>query len=138
MELRVTKAVHDLVVQSYNLKNKYVKRVGNAAVVNPIVMSIESSTVGFVQTALEGIVETRRNFRVGKYLVDMWIPEHRIAVECDEFDHRHYDASKELTRQRFIEEQMGCTFIRFNPCDKDFCLAKLINDILVKTTLPCV
>ena len=53
-------------------------------------------------------------FRVDKYRVDFYIPLYRIAIEYDEHDHRRYDREKETKRQKYIEEKLGCRFIRLS------------------------
>ena len=54
---------------------------------------------------------------------------HRIVIECDEFDHIGRDINYEIFRQKFIEEQLQCTFVRYNPDDKDFDMALVLNKI---------
>ena len=49
----------------------------------------------------------------------MYFPEHKLAVECDEFGHNDRDVNYEVTRQKYMEAKLGCQFIRFNPDAKD-------------------
>ena len=37
--------------------------------------------------------------------------------------------TREIFRQKFIEEQLQCTFVRYNPDDKDFDMALVLNKI---------
>lgn len=49
----------------------------------------------------------------GKYRIDWYIPELKIAVEFDEDQHKTGKMVKEdARRQREIEKELGCTFIR--------------------------
>ena len=48
----------------------------------------------------------------------------RIAIECDEHN------QNEVERQKAIEKELNCKFLRFNPDDSDFELANLQSDIL--------
>lgn len=74
-------------------------------------------------------------FAIGRYRIDLYFIGLRIAVECDELGHRDRDPIEEEERQRFIEEQLGCTFFRFNPDCKDFNIYKTINQLLKQIEL---
>jgi very-short-patch-repair endonuclease len=67
---------------------------------------------------------------VGPYRVDMYLPEYRIAVECDEYGHPAYNQEDDATRQAYITEALQCTWIRYDPYDADFDIFKLIGDIV--------
>lgn len=47
----------------------------------------------------------------GKYRIDFYIPETRQAFEYDEPHHKR-NAESDTLRQREIEEELGCVFIR--------------------------
>ena len=36
-------------------------------------------------------------------------------MEIDEKDHQDRDISREIKRQKALERELSCTFIRFNP-----------------------
>ena len=40
----------------------------------------------------------KRQFKIGNYRIDLYFPEHKIAVECDEFDHIGRDINCEIFR----------------------------------------
>ena len=67
----------------------------------------------------EEIIE---NFYVKKfkYMTDFYLPKRKLAIEVDEHSHKDRKPEKEKTRQKDIEECLGCTFIRINPDEKDF------------------
>ena len=67
----------------------------------------------------EEIIE---NFYVKKfkYMIDFYLPKMKLAIEVDEHGHKDRKPEKEKTRQKDIEECLGCTFIRINPDEKDF------------------
>lgn len=68
-------------------------------------------------------------FPVGKYRIDLYFKEYRIAIECDENGHNDRDQTKELERQMFIEKELKCTFVRFNPDEENFDIDNVINRI---------
>jgi very-short-patch-repair endonuclease len=122
----MTKKTSDLLISSYNLKHKYI--VNNT--IRPVVMSVENSTIGFISNALKPLFEMKREYVIGDYRVDMYIPTLNVCLECDEFGHMSYNSDAEVTRQRFIETKLSCTFIRFNPNQSGFDISDVIKDIL--------
>jgi very-short-patch-repair endonuclease len=74
-------------------------------------------------------VEMFKQFKVGRYRVDLYIDEYDLAVECDEYNHRDRDPRKEKEREEFIRSELDCEFIRFNPDCKNFSIFKVIGII---------
>lgn len=61
----------------------------------------------------------------------MYFPAHKIAVECDEMHHlcpKNKEADEK--RQKEIVDILGCTFVRFDPFDKDFDIFVIVNRIM--------
>ena len=52
-------------------------------------------------------------YTVDNYRIDLYFPKHKLAIECDEFDHSDRDIEYEVKRQNNIEEKLGCTFNLF-------------------------
>lgn len=71
-----------------------------------------------------------KQFRIGPYRVDLYLSSAKIAIECDEHTHASYSKLAEVQRQTFIEAQLGCTFVRFDPCAMDFSLMDLVAEII--------
>lgn len=46
------------------------------------------------------------------YRIDYYIPELNIAIEYDEDDHKNYTYEQHEGRQKEIEQELGCKFIR--------------------------
>ena len=40
--------------------------------------------------------EMIHQFSAGKYRIDLYFPEYKLAIECDEFDHRGRDTGYEV------------------------------------------
>ena len=89
---------------------------------------VESETMRAIKKAFKGI-EMIEQFAIGNYLIDLYFPEFRIAVECDEMGHCDRNANYEEKRQSEIENQLNCKFVRYNPHSADFNLFTLINKI---------
>ena len=65
----------------------------------------------------------------GSYRIDLYFAEHKLAIEGDEYDHKNRDINYEIRRQKFIEDQLNCKFIRYNPDAKDFTIESVLNKI---------
>ena len=69
-------------------------------------------------------------YRVGKYRLDLYFPQEKLAVECDERGHVGYKQSKEEERYELITSQLGCTWVRYDPYNPKFDIFDLTNQIL--------
>lgn len=74
--------------------------------------------------------ECSSQFSLGNYRLDLYIPQFKIAVECDEFGHAQYNRLDEERRERFISDQLNCKWVRFDPYVKDFCIFDVLRSIL--------
>ena len=54
------------------------------------------------------------------YRIDLYFPEHKLAIKVDETGHIGRDEKKEIERQETIKKELGCEFIRINPDKNDF------------------
>ncbi|NDG19752.1 MAG: DUF559 domain-containing protein [Betaproteobacteria bacterium] len=129
-QILIPESVYLLVKNNYNLKHRFIKSIMNTPVVHPLLMSIENATLGFLVKCLDGIVEAKRQYRIGSYFVDCYLPSCNLVIECDEFGHSQYNSADEKRRQEYISSQLQCTFIRYNPNSTDFDLGSLVNDVL--------
>lgn len=91
---------------------------------------IESASIDFIWRLFDGKPMVKQ-FLCRPYRIDLYFPQHRVAVECDETAaHGKSRISDDAARQRFIEGSLDCVFIRFRPQEKNFCLATVCNSIL--------
>jgi len=77
-------------------------------------------------------------FKVGRYYLDLYFPEYKIVVECDENGHADRKPYKERERMDFVNEKLGLTddnWIRFNPDEKDFDVSKVSGRIYTRINL---
>lgn len=88
------------------------------------------STLAIIAAAFAHLPQEAER-RVGPYRVDLFLPSFGIAIECDELDHSRYDPEEEAARQAFIERELGCRFIRYNPQAPGFNVGAVINKVLV-------
>ena len=54
------------------------------------------------------------------YRIDAYFPKHKLAIEADEQGVNERDFDYEIRRQKALEKELGCEFIRINPAKEDF------------------
>ena len=65
-------------------------------------VSKEQDALSQIMQAFRG-EEMIHQFGAGKYRIDLYFPMYKLAIECDEFDHRDRDIGYEEERQKHIE-----------------------------------
>ena len=68
-------------------------------------------------------------YHVLGYRIDLYFHEYKLAVEVDELGHADRNINNEIERQKALEKEVNCVFIRINPVEKDFNTFKKINKI---------
>ena len=63
------------------------------------------------------------------YRIDLYFHEYKFVVEVDELGHNNRNIDYEIQRQKALERELNCAFIRINPDEKDFNNFKEINKI---------
>ena len=96
--------------------------------------SKEQDTLSQIMQAFRG-EEMIHQFDAGKYRIDPYFPKYKLPIECDELDHRDRDIGYEVEQQKHIEKLLGCTFVRFNPDAKDFCILEIVTKSLSRSNL---
>jgi len=94
---------------------------------------IEEETLAPLMTVFASSCPVRQ-FSCGLYRIDLYFPAQKVAVECDEGGHAHYSFEAEYERQRFLEQQLCCHFVRYNPHAADFSIYKLIAQLIPMLT----
>lgn len=89
--------------------------------------SLETSTIKIIMTAFKG-EEMLCQYHIGKHRIDLYFPLYKLAVECDENNHR-YQKNDDKLRQKEIEIILGCSFVRYIPEDTGFNIFIVINKI---------
>jgi very-short-patch-repair endonuclease len=90
----------------------------------------EQKTIGQITRAFAHL-RSERQYRIPPYAVDLYFPDHKIAVECDEHGHRRYDQEAEMRRQHHLEQALECRFVRYNPDAPGFNVSDIINKIML-------
>ena len=63
------------------------------------------------------------------YRIDLCFHEHKLAIEVDELGHVDRNLNNEIERQKALERELNCVFIRINHDEKNFNVFKEINKI---------
>lgn len=92
----------------------------------------ETEILDFVYDTLSPIYNIRKQFKVLSYFIDLYFIDNKIAIECDELDHKYRDDAYEEKREQDISINLGCKFIRFNPDATDFKVSSLMTKILIE------
>ena len=85
---------------------------------------------------IESIIDTfkgediRIQCTVLGYRIDLYFYEYKLVIEIVEIGHNDRNTDYEIKRQREIEKELNCIFIRFNLDAADFNINKLNNQIL--------
>jgi very-short-patch-repair endonuclease len=91
----------------------------------------ESSHLKIISAAFK-LYDYVLQYKIGKYRIDLYFLKYKLAIEVDEYNHNRRDKSYEKDRQKYIEDELGCEFIRFNPDEKNFNIGDIISIILSK------
>lgn len=89
----------------------------------------EPKTIKQLKAAFQGIL-MQEQFAVGMYRIDLYFPDHKLAVECDEHNHIDRDPQVEHIRETFITRQLDCTWVRYNPDIRNFDILTIVNQVL--------
>lgn len=90
----------------------------------------EQKTIGQIRRAFQHL-RTVQQYKVAPYYTDLYFPDYRIAVECDEEGHRRYSLKEERKRENYIEQRLNCSFVQYNPDSPKFNIGDVINQIIM-------
>ena len=63
------------------------------------------------------------------YRTDLYFHDYVFAIEIDENGHSDRNIDKEIKRQKTLEQDLGCNFIRIDPGKEDFYIFRATNEI---------
>jgi very-short-patch-repair endonuclease len=107
------------------LDNPFIKEFVHLNVIFP---SKEQETIDYIVQSFPQY-ECIKQYRVKSYRIDLYIPEVKLSIECDEYGHVDRDQTYEQERQNDIDRELHCSFYRFNPHADGFNRFRLIDDI---------
>ena len=73
--------------------------------------------------------KTANTVNVLGYGIDLYFHDYKLAIEIDGNSHSARNIVYKTKREKAIEQELGCEFIRIDPDKKDFDIFISINDI---------
>ena len=108
--------------KSCNLKRKLGFKLYN------VINTKEKTVINSIKDAFEG-EDMQTQYTVLSYRIDLYFHKCKLAIEVDELEHNDRNINDEIQRQKALEKEINCVFIRINPDEKDFNMLKEINKI---------
>lgn len=127
VDVFLTEEAFELLKNSYNIRNRNIIHSLASKSAN-IIIPIECQTIGFIENAYSGVIESIRQYKFGNYRVDMYFPKYKIILECDEFDHKDRDVFYEKKREQYLLS-LGNTIIRYDPNERGFNISDVLREI---------
>ena len=93
-----------------------------------IINVTQKTTLKSLRNAFEG-EDMQSHYRVLGYEIDFYFHEYKLATEIDECNHEDRDINHEIERQKALEKELRCKFIRINPDNEGFNVFKTQNKI---------
>ena len=93
-----------------------------------VINTKEQTIINSIKAEFEGENIQIQNSILG-YRIDLYFHEYKLAIEVDELNHNNRSYDYEIQRQKALERELNCVFIRINPDEKDFSIFKPINEI---------
>ena len=109
-------------VKSCNLK----RNLGST--LHDVINTKEQTAINSIKDTFEG-EDMQTQYTVLGYRIDLYFHKYKLAIEVDELGHNDRNIDYEIQRQRALERELNCVFIRINPDAIDFNIFKEINKI---------
>ena len=88
----------------------------------------EQAVINSIKDAFEG-ENMQTQYSVLSYRIDLYFHKYKLAIEVHELGHADRNNNNEIERQRALEKELNCVFIRINPDEPDFNILREINKI---------
>ena len=93
-----------------------------------VINTKEQTVLKSIKDAFEG-EDMQTQYTVIDYRIDLYFHKHKLAIETDELGHTDRNLDNEIERQKALERELDCVFVRINPDEKDFSIFKEKNKI---------
>lgn len=129
----MTQKGYNLLVSTFHTRSRKIE-VSESLTVKHLFPTKEDSCLTVLESAFQQYTSIRE-FQIAGYRIDLYFPELKLAVECDEYGHSGRKAEHEAARQIVIEQEMHCRFIRFNPDEEGFNIGNVIAEIFSQSVV---
>ena len=108
--------------ESRNLKRNLEFRL------HDVIDTKEQAVLKSIKDAFEG-EDMQTQYSVLGYRIDLYFHKHKLAIEVDELGYTDRNLSNKIERQKALEKELDCLFIRISPDEKNVNIFKEINKI---------
>ena len=84
-----------------------------------VINNKEQTIINSIKDMFEG-ENIQTQYGVLGYRIDLYFHEYKLANEIDELGHTKRNIDNEIERQKALEKELNCIFIRINPDEKRF------------------
>ena len=88
----------------------------------------EQRVLESIKNAFEG-EDMQTQYSVLGYRIDLSFHKYKLAIEDDELGQADRNLSNEIERQKALQKELNCVFIRINPDKKNLNIFREINKI---------
>ena len=93
-----------------------------------VINTKEQTIINSIKDTFEG-ENIQTQYTVLSCRIDLYFHEYKLAIEVDKVGHANRNINNEVEREKALEKEPSCAFIRINPEEKDFNIFKEINKI---------
>ena len=93
-----------------------------------VINTKEQSVISAIRDTFEG-ENMQTQYSVLSYKIDLYFHKYKLAVEVDELGHADRNINNEIEKQRALERELNCVFIRINADEWCFSMLREINKI---------
>ena len=88
----------------------------------------EQTIINSIKDTFEG-ENIQTQYSALGYRIDLYFHNNKLAIEIDKLGHADRNMNNETERQKALEKELNCIFIRITTDEKDFNIFKEINEI---------
>ena len=93
-----------------------------------VINTKEQTIINSIRDVFEG-EDMQIHYNVIGYRIDLYFHDYKLAIEIDELGHNDRNLDYEIQRQKALERELKCVFIRIKPDEKDLNIFKEISKI---------
>ena len=79
-----------------------------------VINTKEQTVINSIKDAFEG-EDMQTQYSVLSYRIDLYFHKYKLAIEVDELGHTDRNNNSEIERQKKLERELNCVFIRISP-----------------------
>ena len=93
-----------------------------------VILTKQQSVLTRIMSSIEG-ENMQVQYNILSDRIDLYFHDYKLAIEIDENGHSDRNIDYEIKRQKSIEQELGCKFIRFDSDKEEFDIFRAINEI---------